>query len=233
MLIMSYEFSRGIGKAIALELGKRSVIPFPFVIIFVVQLHHKLIADMNCCCAIPCWVFCALLQYASIPRASSIEAAFLVSDSLCLVVFENIDSCDANSGANVVVNYAGSKDAAEAVAKEIEGMGVKAMAVKVCFFILPRVLNGSVERFKQDDELNLQHVYTSAWLKDTLSMIWCSPYPHHQFQYFCNSVCVTHMIKLPLVCRVSAVLWHSCHVLLLLLTHMARDIRPIPRTPLR
>merc|ERR1711966_303328 len=33
-------------------------------------------------------------------------------------------------GANVVVNYAGSKDAAEAVAKEIEGMGVKAMAVK-------------------------------------------------------------------------------------------------------
>ena len=34
-------------------------------------------------------------------------------------------------GANVVVNYAGSKDAAEAVAKEIEGMGVKAMAVKV------------------------------------------------------------------------------------------------------
>ena len=35
-------------------------------------------------------------------------------------------------GANVVVNYAGSKDAAEAVAKEIEGMGVKAMAVKVC-----------------------------------------------------------------------------------------------------
>jgi hypothetical protein len=32
----------------------------------------------------------------------------------------------------VVVNYAGSKDAAEAVAKEIEGMGVKAMAVKVC-----------------------------------------------------------------------------------------------------
>lgn len=35
-------------------------------------------------------------------------------------------------GANVVVNYAGSKDAAEAVAKEIEGMGVKALAVKVC-----------------------------------------------------------------------------------------------------
>jgi len=38
----------------------------------------------------------------------------------------------ASRGANVVVNYAGSKDAAEAVAKEIEGMGVKAMAVKVC-----------------------------------------------------------------------------------------------------
>ena len=35
-------------------------------------------------------------------------------------------------GANVVVNYAGSKDAAEAVAKEIEGMGVKSLAVKVC-----------------------------------------------------------------------------------------------------
>ena len=31
-----------------------------------------------------------------------------------------------------MVNYAGSKDAAEAVAKEIEGMGVKALAVKVC-----------------------------------------------------------------------------------------------------
>jgi hypothetical protein len=36
-----------------------------------------------------------------------------------------------SSGAHVVVNYAGSKDAAEAVAKEIEGMGVKAMAIKV------------------------------------------------------------------------------------------------------
>ena len=31
----------------------------------------------------------------------------------------------------MVVNYAGSKDAAEAVAKEIEGIGVKAMAIKV------------------------------------------------------------------------------------------------------
>ena len=33
-------------------------------------------------------------------------------------------------GCNVVVNYAGSKDAAEAVAKEIEAFGVKALAVK-------------------------------------------------------------------------------------------------------
>jgi len=33
-------------------------------------------------------------------------------------------------GANVVVNYAGSKDAAEAVAKEIEGMGVKSLAIQ-------------------------------------------------------------------------------------------------------
>lgn len=43
-------------------------------------------------------------------------------------------------GANVVVNYAGSKDAAEAVAKEIEGMGVKAMAVKVLLSFLFRYL---------------------------------------------------------------------------------------------
>eukprot|EP00961_Rhodomonas_salina_P194407 2624763-Rhodomonas_salina.2 len=33
-------------------------------------------------------------------------------------------------GCNVVVNYAGSEAAAEAVAKEIEGTGVKAIAVK-------------------------------------------------------------------------------------------------------
>lgn len=33
-------------------------------------------------------------------------------------------------GCNVVVNYAGSKEAAEAVAKEIEGFGCKALAVK-------------------------------------------------------------------------------------------------------
>lgn len=42
-----------------------------------------------------------------------------------------LNSSDLSSGANVVVNYAGSKDAAEAVAKEIEGMGVKSMAIKV------------------------------------------------------------------------------------------------------
>ena len=32
----------------------------------------------------------------------------------------------------MVVNYAGSKESAEAVAKEIEGMGCKSMAVQVC-----------------------------------------------------------------------------------------------------
>ncbi|EKX47648.1 hypothetical protein GUITHDRAFT_106636 [Guillardia theta CCMP2712] len=33
-------------------------------------------------------------------------------------------------GSNVIVNYAGSQQAAEGVVKELEGMGVKAMAVK-------------------------------------------------------------------------------------------------------
>lgn len=34
------------------------------------------------------------------------------------------------SGCNVAVNYAGSKEAAEAVVAEIEGMGAKAIAVQ-------------------------------------------------------------------------------------------------------
>jgi len=34
--------------------------------------------------------------------------------------------------ANVVVNYARSKESAEAVAREIEGMGCKSIAVQVC-----------------------------------------------------------------------------------------------------
>jgi len=54
-------------------------------------------------------------------------------------------------GANVVVNYAGSKDAAEAVAKEIEGMGVKSLAVKVCLspFLSCCCGNGASERVQR------------------------------------------------------------------------------------
>ena len=45
-----------------------------------------------------------------------------------------------------MVNYAGSKDAAEAVAKEIEGMGVKAMAIQVCTPMMLVFLHFHMER---------------------------------------------------------------------------------------
>lgn len=45
-----------------------------------------------------------------------------------------------------MVNYAGSKDAAEAVAKEIEGMGVKAMAIQVCTPLMLAFLHFNIKR---------------------------------------------------------------------------------------
>ena len=81
-------------------------------------------------------------------------------------------------GANVVVNYAGSKDAAEAVAKEIEGMGVKAMAVKVFYsflfqslLLIPRVQrwHGSM-------------LTASFWIFPSCFSLDLSSRPSHTFQ---------------------------------------------------
>ena len=81
-------------------------------------------------------------------------------------------------GANVVVNYAGSKDAAEAVAKEIEGMGVKAMAVKVflSFLFQSLLLIPRVQRWHGS------MLTASFWIFPSCFSLDLSSRPSHTFQ---------------------------------------------------
>ena len=80
-------------------------------------------------------------------------------------------------GANVVVNYAGSKDAAEAVAKEIEGMGVKAMSVKVFLsFLFQSLLIPRVQRWHGS------MLTASFWIFPSRVSLDLSSRPSHPFQ---------------------------------------------------
>ena len=126
-----WDFSRGIGKAIALELGKRYFYPNRFQSTATQRESDTFENVLPCPASI--WSH-LLFQMQPIDSFLEFLQSLRTADAAprfrfpIFIYLHNLMS----RKANVVVNYARSKESAEAVAREIEGMGCKSMAIQVC-----------------------------------------------------------------------------------------------------